>query len=132
MIWPLPGAIAVAATDGQGTLGVSWQSVLQLSNAKQEVYPALAKTGIGPEALGTPSRTPTEQQVTKPGGWGDTTGREEKENTFYRDRLTGSSTAASGSVTHMQVSVCLCVYDTYMNTEPTTHTYIWSMYMRVV
>lgn len=29
MIWPLPGAIAVTATDGQGTLGVSQQPMLQ-------------------------------------------------------------------------------------------------------
>lgn len=69
MIWPLPGAVAVTAMDGQRTLRVSWQSWLQLSNGKQKVHPALAKIGTGPEALGTPSRTSTEQRVTKPGGW---------------------------------------------------------------
>lgn len=83
------------------------------SNGKQEVYPDLAKTEIGSETLGTPSRTPTEQQVIRPGGWGDTTGRKEKDNTFHRDRLTGPSIAALGSVRHVQGSVCLRVYDTH-------------------
>lgn len=65
MIWPLPGAVAVTAMDGQRTLRASWQSMLQLSSGKQEVHPALVKTGTRPEAL----RIPTEQRVTKPGSW---------------------------------------------------------------